>query len=89
MNQHSVHGTALEGAASSNAVDCVKLLLPHVPEGRGKEEPFLLAAKRGHTESLKVFLDSGIDVNAKIKMHEQRKPYTVNESCIRGSCKIR
>ena len=73
VNQSSIYGTPLQVAVGRNNVDCVKLLVPHVND----KDPFLLASKSGHVECVKIFLDSGVDVNAKIGIHEQRKQNTV------------
>ena len=74
VNQWSTYGSALQIAVGYNQVDCVKLLLPHVT---ATQEPCLLAANLGYKECMKVFVDSRLDVNAKIKIYEQRQRNTL------------
>ena len=74
VNYWSISGTPLEMAVRNNKVDCVKLLLPHVT---ATQEPCLLAANLGHKECMTVFLDSKLDVNAKMKIYEQHQCNTL------------
>ena len=69
VNHYSTYGTALGFAVGRDHPECVRLLLPHVDN---VDETFLQAAQYEHIECLKVFLESGIDINEKRSIHENR-----------------
>ena len=62
VNHYSTYGTASGFAVGRDHPECVRILLPHV---ENVDETFLQAAQYEHIECLKVFLESGIDINEK------------------------
>ena len=69
VNYYSTYGTALGFAVGRDHPECVRLLLPHVDN---VDETFLQAAQYEHIECLQVFLESGIDINEKRTINENR-----------------
>ena len=70
VNCSCIFGTALEEAVAGGNPDCVKLLVRQTKNTHG---PFAQAAQFEQLECLKVLLESGIDINSKISIYEQRK----------------